>query len=711
MTRGAVVSTALLAASLAFAPTSAFADRLTVDQIVAADPVSGNPPGNFTWSPDGTRFIYTVISADVRRPPVIHLYDLRSERDRVIFHARSQERGSRSRPISQIVWSPDGRRLAYVNGANLNVADSNGDHQIALAKDVDDPQWSPDGRRLAYVHGNDLYVTTLATRRTLRLTTGGSETRINGDPDWLLSEEMDVEHAYAWAPTGNAIAYLSFDESPVTPFPIVDYLRRDNTVEEQRYPLAGDPNPRVSLHVVDAGNARPRLLFDGGPHDEYVVSFVWTPDGHSVLQEILDRAQRSVRLELFPRDGGPSRTIVRESDPRFVDLQPAPLFLPGGRSFVWLSERRGVQSVELVDLRSGAVRQLGNDRPVGDILRVTSDGIYASALAPTRRDLALVYIPLHGGSDRIVTDDVGWNEVAMPKNGDAYVDSFSSLDTPRIVTIRRMHSQRRSVLFATPSLARFTLGKTLALEIPSRWGALDAVLTVPRDFNPTHRYPVIVAAYGGPLSVGDRLEGSDAWPGLYTHLLAQEGFLVFSVDGPASNFDRAANARLFSHSMGEIAMAGQLAGVAWLKTQTYVDASRLGLWGWSYGGYLTAYTVTHAPGIFRSGIAGAPPADWRFYDTAYTERYMGKPQEYPDAYRRTSVLPAAKNLDSRLLILQGSSDDNVHLMNSITMLEAFVEAGKQVDYFVFPGARHGPTGIPALRILDGKMLDWWEGTL
>ncbi len=695
----------------AFLPTPAFADRLTVGQIIAADPVSGNPPSNFTWSPDATRFIYTVISEDLKRPPVIHLYDLRGDTDRVIFHARSQERGSRSRPISQIVWSPDGRRLAYLDGVDLNVGDASGEHGVTLANDVDDPQWSPDSRRLAYVHGNDLYVTTLATRRTLRLTTGGSETRINGDPDWLLSEEMDVEHAFAWAPSGNAIAYLSFDESPVAPFPIVDYLHRHNTVEEQRYPLAGDPNPRVSLHVVEAATAQSRSLYDGGPHDEYVVSFVWTPDGHAVLQEILDRPQHNVRLELFPRDGGPSRTIVRESDPRFVDVQPAPLFLPDGHSFVWLSERRGVQGVELVDLRSAAVRQLGDDRPVGDILRVTSDGVYASALKPTRRDLALVYIPVHGASDQIVTSDMGWNEVSMPKKGEAYVDVFSTLRAPWEVTIRRIHSLRRKLLFATPSPARFDVGKTLSLEIPSRWGQLDAVLTVPHDFNPSHHYPVIVETYGGPLSVGDRLESSDAWPGLYTHLLAQEGFLVFSIDGPASNFDRAANARLFSHSMGEIAMAGQLAGVDWLKAQPYVDASRLGLWGWSYGGYLTAYTLTHAPGVFRSGIAGAPPADWRYYDTAYTERYMGKPQQYPDAYTRTSVLPAAKNLESRLLILQGSSDDNVHLMNSITMLEAFIAAGKQVDYFVFPGARHGPGGVPALRNLDQKMLDWWERTL
>jgi dipeptidyl-peptidase 4 len=255
------------------------------------------------------------------------------------------------------------------------------------------------------------------------------------------------------------------------------------------------------------------------------------------------------------------------------------------------------------------------------------------------------------------------------------------------------------------------LGLTRSLEVPSRWGPLDATLTVPHDFDPAKRYPVIVEIYGGPLEVGDGLPSSDDWPGLYPQLLAQHGFLVFSIDGPASSFDRASNARLFSHRMGEIAMIGPLAGAAWLKTQSYVDASRLGLDGWSYGVYLTAFTLTHAPGIFRSGIAGAPPADWRYYDTAYTERYMGTPQENAAAYERTSVLPAARRLDSKLLILQGSSDDNVHLMNSIALLQAFIAAGKQVEYFLYPGARHGPTGLPANRDLLTRMLEWWERTL
>lgn len=681
---------------------------LTVDAIYSSHPAGGVAPSGYAWSPDGTRLIYT-IAAPNGEPPTIWVRFIRTGAQRALLRARSDLRGSRSRPIEQVVWSPDGRRIAYLDGGNLWVVDAGGSGATLLARDADDPQWAPSSQRIAYVHANDLYDVTLATRRAERLTFDGSATRIDGDPDWLYSEELDVAHAYAWSPKGNAIAYLSFDESPIAPFPIQNDLPRINTVEWQRYPVAGDANPRVSLHVVDVATKRSRELYGGAARDEYVVSFAWVPDGHSVVQEILDRAQRHLRLERFWIDGGARRIIWSESDSHFVDVQAAPQFFPDGTSFTWLSARGGVQSLYRVWI-DGRERRLTRGVAIAAVLRTQRDGAYVSALAPTRREMALAYVSTAGGM-RLVTRERGWHAVSMPAHGEAYVDAFSSFSQPPAVAIRWLDSATRQTLFATPSLAAYGLGATRALEIPSRWGPLDAELTVPRDFDPHEKYPVIFFAYGGPLPVGDAPPSADRFQSLFTFLLAQHGFLVFSIDGPASNVDRVSNEHLFSERMGEIAMAGQLAGVAWLKAQPYVDGSRLGLWGWSYGGYLTAFTLTHAPGVFRSGIAGAPPADWHFYDTAYTERYMGMPQRHALAYRQTSVIPAAGRLTSQLLIPQGSSDDNVHVMNSISLLEAFINAGKHVEYFLYPGARHGVSGIAADRDLYRRMLDWWERTL
>ncbi len=688
---------------------------LTVNDIVAVHPITGTPPRAFSWSPDGSHYAYSVAGARESDPPILFVHDMRADRDSKLVPAKSEARGSRSRAIAQIAWSDDGSHIAFLNAGALHVARADGSDDRVIDRDADSPQWSPDGTRVAYVRANDLYVCMIASGASpRRLTTDGSKTRINGDPDWLYSEEMNVEEAFRWSPDGASLAYLSFDESPIAPFPIQDYLVTPvNTVEEQLYPLAGGKNARVSLHVVDTQSALSRLLYDGGPKDEYVLSFAWTPDSNAVFDEIVDRPQHNLRLASFPRETGAARTILRESDPRFVEVVPPPVFMRDGKSFLWLSPRGGVQALFRVDAASGTAKRLTGNFAVESVRRIDEHNniAYVSALYPTRRDESLLAIPLAGGSPRNLTPGPGAHTVVMPqRNGDYFIETSSAVSAPPSIARRSLDGSRTDTLFQTPDLTKYDLATTKLIEIPSKWGPLDALLTVPRDFDSSKKYPVIVTVYGGPLGVA-RGTAANAWPGLLPTLFAQHGFLSFTVDGPASNNDRAANARMFSSSMGEIAMAGQLAGVAWLKSQPFVDATRVGLYGWSYGGYLTSFTLTHAPDAFASGIAGAPPADWRFYDSAYTERYMGMPQKNAAAYDRTSVLPAAGKLKAHLLILQGTSDDNVHLMNSISLVNAFTNAGKVVDYYVYPGARHGPTKIAQRRDIDARMLRWWESTL
>jgi len=688
------------------------AEQLTVNDIVARVPVTGTPPSGFSWAPDGSRYLYTLPGKSERARPVVHVFDVRSGTDRLLFAARASARGSRARAIDQIVWSPDATKIAYIDGGALHVAGADGGHDRAFGKDVDDPQWSPDGTRIAFVRNHDLFVVSTATGGERRLTTGGSPTRLNGDPDWLYSEEMVVAHAYHWAPSGDAIAYLSFDESAVTSFPIQDYLPEVNTVEQQRYPLAGGKNPRVALHVVELGSGANRTLYDGGPHDEYLVSFAWSPDGRAVFDEIVDRPQRNIRVVRLPRGGGAPSTVVRESDAQFLEVSPAPRFVRGGRAFLWFSERAGVRALYRVDARTGAAIRLTGAYAVASLDAVDDHAgvAYVTALYPTRRDRSLLRLSLDGGTMTNFTPEPGGHRVALAEHGGtAFIDAFSSYAQTPSIRRRSLRGGASVTLFRTTSLERFALGTTREVTIPSRWGDLDAALTVPADFDPSKKYPVVVSTYGGPLPVGAHI--GRRFPGLFPYLLAQHGFLVLDVGGPGERDDRSSYARAYSRQMGALAIGGPLAAAAWLKAQPYVDGARLGLEGWSYGGYLTAYTLTHAPGVFHSGIAGAPPADWRYYDSAYTERYMGTPKHDAAAYTRASVLPAASKLKARLLIMQGSADDNVHVMNSIALLQAFIRRGKQVDYFLFPDARHGPTGIPARRYLDAKMLDWWERTL
>lgn len=692
-------------------PALLLAAQLTVNDIVAQRPVDGTPPRAFTWAPDGSAYLYSIAGAHEGNPPVLWVHDMRTNADRQLFRAKSEQRGSRSRDIAEIAWSHDSRKIAFINAGTLETIDPSSGREEELARDADDPQWSPDDRRIAYVHANDLYAIDPATRHAVRLTSTGSPIRINGDPDWLYSEEMNVEHAYAWSPHGRRIAYLSFDESPIHPFPIENYVPRINAVEEQRYPLAGGNNPRVSLNVVDVASHRSQMLYDGGPHDEYVLSFTWSPRGDMLIDQIMDRAQKHLRWVAFS-SGGPSRVVVRESNPEFVDVQPIPKWSRDGRSLFLLSERSETQSLWRVDLANGAARRITGKYSVLSVLRVddAAGTAYVEALYPTRRDQSLLRISLKDGAVTDLTPGSGNHAVVLARHAPNFIETDSTFNTPPVIVRRTLGSAARAVVYRTPDLSRFDLGTVRPLEIPSRWGPLDATLVVPAGFNPSKRYPVIFTPYGGPLGITDN-ETVNRWGDLFPFLLAQRGFLVFTISGPASEMDCACAERLFYHRMGEIAMAGQLAGADWIDKQPYADRARLGITGWSYGGYLTAFTMTHAPGVFRSGIAGAPPADWRFYDSAYTERYMGMPSRQRAAYRDTSVLPAAGKIAGTLLILQGTADDNVHLMNSLSLLDAFMRAQKQVNYFVYPGERHGPRKIMHRRDLYSRMLDWWRRTL
>jgi dipeptidyl-peptidase-4 len=701
---------------MGFASPARALENLTPRDLAGRTIATGVPPSNFIWSDDGSHYAYSLPGATDDSPPVLFVHDMRNGTDRKLFAAQASARGSRSREIAQIVWSPDASHIALVSDGELLVTASDGSHESKLAKDADDPQWSPDGRTIAYVHERDLYTMSLSTKRVTRLTHVDGPNRTNGDPDWLYSEELDVSHAYHWSPDGSAIAYLSFDESRVTDFPIQTFLAApDNTVEHQRYPLAGEANPRVALHVVGANGTGDRLVYDGAPRDEYLVSFTWTPDGTRIVDEILDRAQQHLRLVAFERTGKSSRTLLAESDSRFVNVSAPPRFLRDGRSFLWISERAGIASLYRVTTATGAMQRLSGTTPIGAVDRVDEKrGVaYVSALYPTRREHALLGLSIarDGRAPLDLTPERGSHIVSMSERGSGFIDSYSSLTSPVTIVRGSTESHARAVLFRSKSLARYALGETSPIAIDSAYGKLDATLVLPVDFDATKRYPVIVNVYGGPLPVSAGGEADDKWPGLFTHVLAERGYVSLFVDGPASRNDRSENVRMFSGKMGDAAIIGPIAATDWLAKQPYVDTKRIGLFGWSYGGYLTAFTLTHAPQLFASGIAGAPPVDWRYYDTAYTERYMGKPQQHRADYDRTAVLPAAHALRAHLLVLQGSSDDNVHLMNSMTLLSAFVKAGKQVDYFVFPGARHGPRGAANTRYLYTKMLDWWQRTL
>ena len=698
-----MVSTAAFFALPLAAPAAdaAWAKPLHVTDIVAAEPLTGRLPARPTWSPDGTRFLYTLPGGKLE-PLDTHVYDVRTKRDRIFFKANALGKGAR--PVAEIVWSPDSRMLAYLDGGDLYVISADGLGKKRLVKDVDDPQWSPSGDRIAYVHGGGLGVVALKSGAQTQLTHSSRATSVDGDPDWVYSEELAMDHAFRWSPAGDRIAYLHFDDAPVTAYPIVDFLNADQKVEFERYPLAGEKNPVVTLREISASGGTPRTYYATKSNDDYIPTIGFMPSG-TLVAEILDRAQQHMRFVAF--ESGTRRTIAREDSKTWVEARERPQFSHDGASMYRLSEDSGEQALTRTDVRTGANTVLTHGYHVNAIERIDARVAYVSAAYPTRRDTSLLAITLANGAMRIVASSAGTHATSVPLAGSAYLDTFSTMNAPPIVSIGDLHRTNASVVFMqSTSIAGLALPEQAALSVESPDGPLDAWMIKPPDFDAQKKYPVIVSVYGGPASPTTR----DAWGGsgaLFERALAQRGFIVFSIDGPGSQIDKSAAVRSMFHALGPRSLAGQLAGAKYLAAQPFVDAARLGITGWSFGGYETTYVMTHAPGVFKAGEAGGTVADWSLYDTIYTERYMGTPRKNAAIYRESSVLEKASKLKGKLLLQHGTSDDNVHLANTISLVQAFIKAGIQVDLDIYPRKRHGVTGIPERRHLFTRQMDFW----
>jgi dipeptidyl-peptidase-4 len=700
---------AFAAAFFAFAsaPPAGAAQSYGIDDIVNVKPFIGRLPASITWAPDGKRFLYASPSVVPGVAEAVRLFDAATHEDRELFKARALGKGAR--PVAEYVWSPSGKELAFLDGGDLKIVTIATGAKRTLATGADDPQWSPAGDRLAYVHANDLYTVRADGSGTERLTHDGSDTIQNGAPDWVYSEELAMRHAYRWSPDGTRIAYARFDDAKVTDYPIVDFLALDNTVIHERYPLAGEANPRVELHVVSRVTGVAIRAYATAPHDDYVAGFSWSPAG-VLYAQILDRSQKRVRFIDFGSDGASARTSYTLADPMWVDTRGDTSWIDANHVVI-PAPHENRPSLAVVDVRNGAMRFIGGRYAVLalDTIDVGTHLAYITVAYPTRGDRSLAAVDLTHGDPRIVAGGGGTHAATFAPTGRYYVERYSRQDMPPIVRVVDPGNGSSFVLGASRSLAAYGLSYPQRFSVPSRFGSLDAWRIVPPDFDPAKKYPTIMYVYGGPATSTTE----NAWSGdtLFYNLLAKRGYVVVSVDGPASQVDNLQHLHAMYHNLGPASLAGQQAAAAYLKAQSWVDPARLGLWGWSFGGYETTYAMTHEPDVWKAGIAGGTVADWKLYDTIYTERYMGKPQDDPAAYARSSVFPAVKKLKGRILFLHGTSDDNVHMANLMMLQSAFERANRRVDMHVYPRSMHGVRGVPQQRDLYATMLDFWTTRL
>ena len=575
-----------------------------------------------------------------------------------------------------------------------------------LASGASDPnlqmfaKFSPDGNKVAYGRGNDLWVKDLRSGTETRLTADGSDDIINGTTDWVYEEELGLRDAFRWSPDSRRLAFWRFDQSAVPAYPIVDELSTYPRVSTLRYPKAGAANSRVTIHVIDT-DGRNRHPLDVGPDTgQYITRLEWL-DADSISVQRVPRRQTQLDVMLVSATTGTGRIITTDRDSAYVNSEGEPVvWLADRQRFLLRSDRSGWQQYYLYRRDGRLVTRVTQDSmDVLDLLAVDlkAGAAYVQVAAPTATQQQLMRVTLDGRkAERLTTGD-GAHAMLVSPTASYLFDSYSRLGVPptvalyalpRMTLVRQLSDnaalRQRLVTLNIPSAQLFT--------VPMPDGTqLDAYRILPAGFDSTRRYPVLMHAYGGPAAP----QVIDAWGGsryLWHVSLAQQGYVVVVVDNRGAAFRGRAFRKATQLRLGLQEAEDQIDAARWLGQQSWVDASRIGFWGWSFGGYLSTMVAAKGGDLFKAVIAVAPVTDWRLYDTIYTERFMWTPTDNATGYQETAPQNFVAGIRARFLLVHGTGDDNVHPQNSVQLIEQMVRANRPLQQLFYPNRTHSISG-------------------
>jgi len=581
----------------------------------------------------------------------------------------------------------------------------------------EEPTFSPDSRQVAFVRANDIYTVPASGGAERRLTSDGSAEVLNGKLDWVYQEEVYGRgnfRSYWWSADGRRIAFLRLDEKNVPKYTITDDVTTRPVFEVYPYPKAGDPNPVATLGVVEVASGAARFV-DLGKYagtDTLIVDVAWRPDGQVVFQ-VQDREQTWLDLNVADPATGAVTTLFREKTPAWVEPSGSPRFLKDG-SFLWLSERDGWKHLyhyradgtdpKQVTKGEWEVRALYG---VDEAARMA----YFSSTDARAIDKFISRARLDGSGLTRISSTPGQHEANLNPSFTHYLDTWSDTKTPPQVRLRAADGRELRVVDANdvPALREYRLASWEFLQVKTRDGfPMEAALLKPPGFDPSRKYPVYQHTYGGPHAPQVR----NGWysGSLFLQLVAESGVVVFVCDNRSASGKGLVSSATAYKRMGPSELRDVEDGVAWLKSQPWVDPQRIGISGWSYGGFMAAYALTHSKS-FAMGIVGAPVVDWRNYDSIYTERVMLLPKNNEEGYRETSVLRAVKDLHGELLLMHGTIDDNVHPQNSLQLAYELQKAGKPFRMMMYPRNRHTFAEPLLIKHRAATMLDFIRETL
>jgi dipeptidyl-peptidase-4 len=598
---------------------------------------------------------------------------------------------------SSFAWSKSGdEMLLEVQGDLFLWHKSTGkwEQLTSTAVEEHDPKLSPNGMAVAFRRGHDLYSMNIASRKVVRLTDDGKPTLLNGELDWVYPEELDLGTAFWWAPDSQHLAYLQFDISHEFIYPQVDLLHLRARYEPERYPQAGTPNPDVRVGVVPAAGGNTYWMDLGETRQHLIARVYWTPDSTSLAIERFNRVQNELDLMLAPANGSAARSILHESDPYWINYSDQFHFLANG-DFIWSSERDGYRHLYLYSLEGKQLKRLTEGKwEVTDLVGVDEARklVYYLSTEASPLERQMYSVQLSGKGRTLITRREGTHSISLGPTAEYYLDTYSSLVSPPGKTLHTADGREWTV-YREPNRKQADEYELLPVEIVQLKAAdgtpLYAHMIKPPNFRPDQKYPAIVMVYGGPHVQTVR----NTWSGASRdQMLAQRGFVIWQLDNRGSSGRGHVFETPLYRRLGKTELADQLEGLSYLIKQGFVDPARVGIHGWSYGGFMTMYALLNAPETFRAGLAGAPVTNWRNYDTIYTERYLGLPSENSSGYRDSSPLEYAAKLQAKLLIVHDFEDDNVLFQNTMQMAEALENANKRFDMMLYPQKTHGLSG-------------------
>jgi dipeptidyl-peptidase 4 len=718
-----VALTFILSPSCAAAPPKP-SKSLTVERIYSAPSLSGSLAQGIEWSPDGNRIsfldsrasgveLWTIDLATGERKILVP----RDVLAQVMQPTRAQaiqSTGLGRVQADNYRWAPSGASLLFIGSTNLVLLDL----QTMMSKplvtgeaDLADPKFSPDGKWVSYVRDSNLWIANVATGESKRLTSGGNETILKGQLDWLYPEELESSTAYWWSPDSSKIAYYEMDERPVTRYPLVDMSSPVGATEYERFPQAGEANPIVRVGVVSVDGGATKWMDTGADTDVYLARVVWLRDGRRIAIERLNRAQNRLDLLFCDVATGASETILTETDPYWINLSDDLYFFADNRRFLWSSERSGFRHYYLYDLSGKLLNQLtsgawgitgtGGFGPGTDSHPAVDEKHGVIYFLSNKDDVlgTQVYrLSIDDMSVARITRDDGTHDVIFAPGASGFADTYSTAMTPPRQDLYRADGGHVAVIKENKvrELGEYDLSRLEFVQLAADDGTkLYASMIRPPHFDASQKYPVLVYVYGGPglQQVRNQWDRSDF---LWLEMMAENGYIVFTLDNRGSFQRGHAFETPIYRQFGKVELEDQLTGVKYLKSLPYVDGSRIGICGWSYGGTMVLVAMFNAPGVFKAGVSVAPVTDWRLYDTAYTERYMGRPQDNPEGYRDSSQVNRVSGLQGKLLLVHSTGDDNVHFSNTAELLNDLIEVGKYpTNLMIFPGRGHGITDVLA----------------